>query len=280
MPSEKSSAAAATADVSGELDLISSRLVDARVQARPLGEFPGSLPDNLADAYRIQSASISRWPDSVAGWKVGGVPPSFREQYQADRLAGPIFTDSVKTVSSGEDVTMSVYDQGFAAIEAEFVIRIGKAISPDGSGLSHENLLDYVASIHIGAEIASSPMADINRMGPGSIVSDFGNNGGLVVGPSIDNWQSRMSDAVSIAVRVDDVLVGTVKTALDQGVLQAFEFLIQLSADRELELSAGTYVSCGAMTGIHDVVAGKRASVDFDGLGQFSVDFTEKQPAV
>ncbi|MEM8683559.1 MAG: 2-keto-4-pentenoate hydratase [Pseudomonadota bacterium] len=279
MHSEKRSAAA-TADLSDELDRISSRLVDARQQAKPLAQFPGALPDNLSDAYQIQMASISRWPDTVSGWKVGGVPPSFQEQYRADRLAGPVFRNNIKTVDDQGEVDMSIFAGGFAATEAEFVIRLGETITPGDGELSSDELVAYVASIHIGAEIAGSPMADINRMGPGSIISDFGNNGGLVIGPSIRSWQSQLSDVVSISVRVDGALVGTAKTALDQGVMDALKFLVRLGAERGLTLTEGTYVSCGAMTGIHDVTAGSTATVRFEGLGEFSVHFTRKQPAV
>jgi 2-keto-4-pentenoate hydratase len=82
-------------DLSQELDGISGRLVAARANAEALPDFPGQLPQTLDDAYTIQSASISRWPDEIAGWKVGMVPESYRERLAAERLTGPIFKSSV-----------------------------------------------------------------------------------------------------------------------------------------------------------------------------------------
>ena len=80
-------------------DDISKRLVAARRSGRALPDFPGELPSSLSEAYAVQSASISRWSDEVAGWKVGGVPPELRSTLGAPRLAGPIYRSSVFDVA-------------------------------------------------------------------------------------------------------------------------------------------------------------------------------------
>ena len=123
-------------------------------------------------------------------------------------------------------------------------------------------------------------MADINRLGPGAIVSDFGNNAGLVVGPAIPDWQNRLKEQATIRVSVNDEPVGKVEKAIDDGVLASVGFLIELCAGRGISMPAGTLVSCGALSGIHDVVVGSVAEVHFGELGAFRVQFTERQPAV
>src|SRR3546814_11891516 len=43
--------------------------------------------------------------------------------------------------------------------------------------------------VHLGIEIASSPLPTINDLGPTVTISDFGNNNGLVIGPAIADWR-------------------------------------------------------------------------------------------
>lgn len=260
------------------LDEISKRLVSARLGARTLDQFPGQLPASLEEAYAVQSASIARWPDKVAGWKVGGVPPHLQEALGAARLSGPIYQDSLAHIAPGEHRSMPIFSGGFAAVEAEFILRLDEGIVPDGRAYSDDELIERV-TLHVGAEIASSPMADINRIGPVCVVCDFGNNAGLLVGPPVPDWQTRGEGELSARVHIDGVLAGCAAAAdVDGGLLQPLRFLIALCATRGLVLEEGTFVSCGALTGIHEVTVDSRANVDFGGVGAFGVAFEARVP--
>lgn len=255
-------------------DAISERLVSARMSAQALAQFPGDLPAALGAAYKIQSASIARWPDEVAGWKVGMVPVEYREEMAAERLAGPIFKPSIFRVQSGDSALMSIYSGGFAALEAEFVLEIGATIGPTSKYFSDAELDNLISAVHVGAEMASSPMADVNRLGPCCVVSDFGNNAGLLLGPSILNWRALPPEELTVAVYVDDQQVGNASaSAIEGGLLQPLRFLINLCAERGITLAKGTLVSTGAVTGIHDVTADSKARVDFGDFGAFDVTF-------
>ncbi len=260
-------------------DAISQALVSARANALPLDGFPGAIPETMTQAYDIQSASIARWPDSVGGWKVGLIPPPLQDRYSAERLAGPIFQSDIFDVSPGSIVTMPVFVGGFAAIEAEFIVRLGESIEPVERQWSDEDLVAKVAAIHIGAEIASSPMAEINNLGPTVIASDFGNNAGLLLGPEIANWQSARLEDLPAKVHVDGEIVGEASAAaIPGGPIGALRSLVQVAAQRGIELPAGTLISTGASTGIHDVEASSISRVEFGEHGWFEVTF-EPMPA-
>ena len=266
-------------DVSQDLDAISERLVAARTNAEALRDFPGLLPETLEDAYAIQTASIRRWPDAIGGWKVGMVPDAYRETLAAQRLTGPIFDSSIFGIKPDSSRTMPIFDRGFAAVEAEFVLQLAATVEPVEREYSDDELVALVAALHVGAEIASSPMADVNNLGPCCVVSDFGNNSGLLVGPAVPNWSDLSPESLAAAVIVDGDVVGTAAAdAIEGGLLQALRFLIGLCANRQLSLAAGTYVSCGAVTGIHEVTIESEARIDFGPFGLFDVAFEPMSP--
>ena len=102
---------------------IARRFVTARREARALEAFPGDLPDDLAQAYAIQDAAIGLWPEEIAGWKVGRIPPEHEAVLHEQRLCGPIFRSLVQQAGS-EPSVFSVIDGGFAAVEALSLIHI------------------------------------------------------------------------------------------------------------------------------------------------------------
>ncbi len=85
---------------------------------------------------------------------------------------------------------MPVFAEGFAAGEAEFLLRIGAPPPAGKTSFTLEETADLIDAVHVGIEIASSPLGAINEIGPIAVVSDFGNNNGLVVGPEIADWRA------------------------------------------------------------------------------------------
>jgi 2-keto-4-pentenoate hydratase len=264
-----------------ELQQIAAHLVAARRQARPLGSFPGVIPPDLDLAYRIQDFAINLWGDRVVGgWKVGRIPPDIEEAFGIDRLAGPIFADTIVKVDSGAVQPMPIIEGGFAAIEAEFVAVIDRD-APDGKlAWSLDESLDMIADLRIGLEIASSPLSDINDLGPTAVVSDHGNNLGLVVGPTIENWRNRSLDSMSCSTIVNQEQVGTGGAfTLTGGFVRSVQFLLELAAHRNTPLRAGDMIATGQTTGIHDVEVGQTGTTDFGDDGSVCVTLVAASPA-
>ena len=123
--------------------------------------------------------------------------------------------------------------------------------------------------MHVGIETASSPLATINELGPTVVVSDFGNNAGLIVGPEIPNWNEFSYDQLTSETFVDDRRVGVGGAAsIPGGPLAALAFALGRCARRGLPLKAGQLISTGATTGIHDIRIGQSARVVFRDVGE------------
>ncbi|MGJ4802731.1 2-keto-4-pentenoate hydratase [Luteimonas sp. SDU82] len=248
---------------------IADRFVQARRRAVSLPDFPGPIPADLVAAYRVQDAAIALWPDRVVGWKVGYIAADRRDASGDERLLGPIFAGNLQAGSAG--VSFPIFAGGFGAIEAEYVLRL-RADAPEGKrDWTPAEAAGLPADLYVGVEIASSPLATINELGPRVVVSDFGNNNGLVLGPQIQDWLEVPEARMQVATSVDGVVVGEGGASrLPGGLLAAYAFALSRSARRCRPLRAGELIATGNATGIHDIREGQQATVDFGQHGRIS----------
>ena len=248
-----------------EAQRIADAFVAARREARPLLDYPGALPRSLDEAYRVQDRALALDTGAIGGWKVGRIMPPTSEAVGSDRLAGPIFAESI--LRAGEKpVSMTVFEGGFGAAEAEFLLRVGHAPPPGTTEFSLHEAAALIDSVHLGIEIASSPLAAINDLGPAVTISDFGNNNGLVIGEAIADWRSFAFAEWPVSLRVDGVEAGSgCASAMPDGPLGAARFLFELLGRRGIAVTPGQWISSGAVTGVHPVAPGAFVEAVFDG---------------
>jgi 2-keto-4-pentenoate hydratase len=236
---------------------IAKQLLKARRNASVLPQFPDALPTSLADAYAVQNCALSQWDDTVAGWKVGGIPPQLQQQFGADKVVGPIFAKSVRRAESGQCVTMPAF-AAYVAIEVELIIEMGETRDDD--------------RMFIGVEIASSPIQHVNKLGLLAVASDFGINGGLLVGPEVKNWRSVDFSLDEVKAVVGGEVYEPVRlTQRPDAALYSMAALEKHCAQYGIDLPAGTFVSSGAITGVHETRVGSRTIADFGRLGSVEI---------
>jgi len=262
-----------------EIRGIAEAFVAARREARPLGAFPVRLPDVLDDSVAVQETALRLTGERIAGWKVAMVPPHLRVPLAAERLAGPVDATTVIRCAAGDVVEIAVYDGGFAAVEAEFVVVLGDEPRPGAEGFTAEAIRDAVARIHAGVEVASSPLPTLNDLGPLAVVCDHGNNAGVVVGPAIEGWRDLPPTDLASRTRVDGTIVGDGSAAsVPGGPLGAVAWLAGHLAARGRRLAAGDVISTGMTTGVHPVRPGATARVDFAHAGGFDLEVVAVRP--
>jgi 2-keto-4-pentenoate hydratase len=245
---------------------IADAFVKARLAGASLPDFPGTIPESLVAAYRVQDLAIAQWPDEVVGWKVGYIQPQRRDASGDDRLLGPIFARNLWPADGRVD--FPVFDGGFAAVEAEYVLRLEADPQADKTDWTPQEAAALPATLYRGIEIASSPLATINMLGPQVVVSDFGNNNGLILGGEIPNWRDIPETELRAQTWIESERVGSGGASeLPGGLLAAYAFALSRSAQRGRPLKAGMLIATGNATGIHDIVAGQTARVSFEGHG-------------
>lgn len=245
---------------------VAARFVEARLNLTALPDYPGARPPDMAAAYATQEVAIDLFPDEIVGWKVGMVPPAQQATLKAHRLAGPIFRRNLWTASSAP-TPLPAIEGGFAAVEAEFVARIGK-VDPSRTDWTLDDATAAIASMHIGVELAGSPLSTINDLGSAVVASDFGNNGGLVLGAEIEDWAARL-DGIEVETLIDGQSIGkATAAAIPMGIRESVRFLIENLARRGRPVTEGALISTGAVTGVHRVDIGARTLCAFSGVGE------------
>ncbi len=248
---------------------IARRLVAARQAFEPVDGFPGDLPLTLDEGYVTQEAAIRLWPADIVGWKIGKVPPAVQAEIGETRLVGPIFEGNVQAPPPGQAGTFATIPGGFAAVEAEVVIRLARDAPANKFDWTPEEALELVAEMMIGCEMAGSPLATINEFGPRVVVSDFGNNAGLILGQVIAGWRTLAPESLTCRTLVNGVEVGVGSAAnLEGGPAGCLAWILGHTARRGRPLRAGCLITTGQLTGIHDVKPGDQAVIDFGDLGQ------------
>ena len=248
---------------------IAPQFVQARQAGVAVPGYPGGLiPMTMADGYAVQEIAIDLWPDALVGWKVGLVPPQHQARLGAERLAGCIFKKKVWEAGPAPTPFRAIAG-GFTAVEAEFIVRLDKDAPADKTEWTADEAADYVGELILGVEIAGSPLATINALGPPVVASDFGNNDGQILGPVLTNWRDIAWEDMTVETVINGVSVGKGSAASIPGSpLAALAFLLGHVASRGRPLKKGMLVTTGASTGIHEVVAGDAARVSFGALGQ------------
>jgi 2-keto-4-pentenoate hydratase len=242
-------------------EAIAHAFVEARHAGNALADYPGRLPESLDEAYAIQASAIRLFGDRIAGWKVGRITDSLVAIYGSDRLAGPIFADSIVDSPAGEP-EMPIFAGGFGAAEAEYLLRLGNLPERFDRDWTNADIAEFVDAIHVGIEVASSPFPGINEHGPAVTVSDFGNNNGLVIGAALPRNEDFLDWPVALTIDGEIAGEATARAMLD-GPFGAVRFLFEQARDRGLPLAQGQWISTGAVTGVHQVGVGQHVEARF-----------------
>jgi 2-keto-4-pentenoate hydratase len=259
--------------------IIADRFLAARRDATGLTDYPGTPPETLENAYVIQAAALAQVGERIAGWKVGRILPPLDARYGSDRLAGPIFVSTVAHTNADTNTTGLVFAEGFGAVEAEYLFRIGRAPSPGQHQFTLEEAAAHIDAVHIGIEIASSPFQGINKLGPPVTISDFGNNNGLLVGPAITDWQSGAYADQRVVTRIDGVEIGSgTAAAFANGAIGSVSFLLENLIARGITIEPGWWISTGAVTGVHPVRPGQDVETDFGPFGTLTCRIEAQLP--
>ena len=244
-----------------ESSTIAQRFVAARSSGAPLAAFPGRLPADLAAAYAVpggRRSSCGR--TTVAGWKVGLDRPRPGRRLQAGPPRGADLPPQRALGRRRAAARVSRCSRADSRpSRPSSCCCLGRDAPP---GEARVDARGGVRARRRPCTSASRPPAARSRRstisGRCAIVADFGNNAGLIVGPELPGWRDAPVEEWRCESFVDGASVGRGHGGVAPGgPFESLRFLLGLSARRSRPLKAGDWVSTGAITGVHEIVAGQ-----------------------
>jgi 2-keto-4-pentenoate hydratase len=232
---------------------------------------PAAVPDNIAAAYRIQSAFAAAYPAQVAGYKIGAASPQSRALVGADRpFVARVFADTLftspATIPPGRFFTPGV--------EAELAFRLACDLAPRPGGYDRVTIAAAIAAVHPAIEICDNRFTDWRTVGLPSIIADNGFYGALVLGTAIPDWRERDLGQIHATMVIEGVTrgAGTCQPVLGDPI-ESVAWLANRFGEQGVTVGAGAVIAIGTWTGLFTMQPGQRCVAAFAELGEVQISF-------
>jgi 2-keto-4-pentenoate hydratase len=252
---------------------VASVIVQARHNRSALQAFPGEVPGNLLEAYRLQDQVLALRNSEIAGWKIGTVADSYAPNFGA-RFVGPVLAAGVVCLGEDDAAVSLERTQGWLwAVEAEFAFKLKEDLSPKAAGYSRSEVANSIGAMHTCIEVLGSPVRNLVELGPGAVIVDHGLNAGLIVGRPIPDWQIAAERGMHTRITVgsgpsQDGNTGVVAN----GLLGSATFCINELSRRGRTVQRNGWICTGATSGLHRVLEDCRVIAEFFDYGDIQLE--------
>lgn len=245
-----------SAQVSDAADFLDQATADGL----PLPPIPESCrPQSAADGGRVYWERWSRDPKPAVAWKAAVI--------DGEMVLAPFFEGMVL------DSPASMPGDGFVTciLEAEVAFRLGREYAPTDGGHSEDSVLDGVSNAYIVIE------APNNRFGGTpefpSMAADGVGNHALIMGPEIDDWQSRDLVALDCQILIDGESVAEGRDGRPNPTEVLVATVNEIN-NRGMTVSSGEVITTGAAAVYVPGLAGQEVTIRFPGIGDVELSLT------
>jgi 2-keto-4-pentenoate hydratase len=236
-------------------------LIGARRSREPLDRLPEDCrPTTLADALRIQAATVAALGERVAGWKVGG-------RIDGRVSFGVLLASRIVRTGAAVDPL----DMSLLGMEAEVAFRFLRDAPPRNAEYSHDEVADLVVAFP-AIEIVATRYRDYRGTPLIERVADCMSNGAFVVGDDVPHWRSL--DLPNLAVTLEfgarAIAQGIGGHTAGDPLKPAVELVNELRAGSGVR--AGQVMTTGTFTGLNFAAPGQRIRAAFAGFGSAEVE--------
>ena len=257
----------------GRVDRAARTILEARRTGVLLDTLaPNDQPRSLEEGYAIQQAVRARWPDTIAGWKVGATA---KEVQDLLRISEPVYGPVFKNEVFQSPATISARDFQDRLLESEFVFRFGKDMPSRQTPYSRSEIIDAVDALFPSFEIICPRFTSLTGHHVSMVIADFCANGGAVLGKMCSDWRGIDLPSQSVVLAIDGTerQRGTGAVVLNSP-LNVLEWFVNVFSQHGGNIEAGQFVMTGTVTGLHAPALSQTAKADFGLLGTVEVVFT------
>jgi 2-keto-4-pentenoate hydratase len=238
--------------------LVAARLSHSRIDT---GEFSDA-PQTRADCYAIQQAVADR-VGPVAGFKTGRGAPG------EEPIMAPIFAD----VARPSGASFRPDELSVIGIELEIGFRINRVL-PDPADADFADRLRLCVSPLPAIEVVDTRLADPQAAGTLWQLADNQNNGGLVCGDPLQEWDHLDLATATIELTIGGVLEFSGLHKVPGGdAFDVFCAFASIAGDHCGGLQPGQTVIVGSVMGCHYIEPGRDVHGSIAGLGEVSAGF-------
>ena len=256
-----------------EFEAARAALTAARREARGLAAFaPMWQPSDLAEAYRLQTAVIGELGGG-AGWKVAAVTDEQRRSLGVGQPVAAAIPRSTMQDASAQPARFRLADFIAPKIECEFAFQLRRDLPPRvGVAYTRVEVALAIAAMRLAIEIVDP------RLPPGSgtlaEVADGFNNGALVAGRSVREWQALDFAAIGIVLTftapgqaASELARGSGHAILDGDPFGTVVMLANAQPEGSVGLRAGDIVTTGSCSGAPRIPGPGFYRAEFSGFG-------------
>ena len=244
---------------------IAEALIAAHRTLQPIeGPYEALAPKTETEAYATQAEVWQAICGEVR-------PTAFKVMLPGpgrEPMAAPMFARYL--VENG--ATLPANKFRLVGLETELCVRFGKALPPRETPYTREEILDAVASAHVGVEIVDTRLADRAAAGELFRLADSLVNGGFVVGDKIEGWREIDTPSVVARTFANGKLTSEIKGKHPTGEPY---FLLPWWANtgslRYGGIQAGDVVTLGSWTGMQLVEKPVDVRGELEGFGAATV---------
>lgn len=204
----------------------------------------------------------------VGGWKCV-LPPA-----EGKIIAAPIFNvqQNASTVSLFED-------KGVARVEPEICFVLAKGLPLQEVQYTEAEIIDAIGSAHMALELMQIRFAEDAGQSFYENLADCMFNQGVYIGPEIDKHQAVNCSSVTIKVATGDDESTLAGKHPNSRAIDGLVWLVNFMNSRGVSFDAGTAVITGSFKGIVNMEFEHVTTIEYVGLGSYSVTFT-RNPSV
>lgn len=251
-----------------------------------LQNLPDSLrPHSRADGYQIQAMLEKQKGDDKKGWKIAATSIAGQQHIGlSGPIAGRIFSDMI--VAPDKRVLFGTNQMRVA--EAEFVFCFGHDLPPRPKSYSSEEVIEAVASLHLGLEFPDSRFANFASAGEAQLIADNACGYKFIMGPAVThNWRE-----MDLSAHLTSAIVTRKKReagshheggghyeGVGANVLGcpriSLTWLVNELSGLNITLNKGEFVTTGTTTKPMAILPGDKIEADFGSLGKISAHLSE-----
>ena len=229
-------------------------------------------PEDLASAYALQSSFMEKRANGqpFGGFKIAYTTPVMQKRINASEPAfGRVLASDIRP----SPAVLDTRDYIALELECEVAIRFAQDLPLDQT-LTDEDVFAAIASVMLAFEIVDRRPF----LGEKSLFQSIAMNvlnAGIITGSPITDWSSRSLDKSVCTLSIDGREVGRGTGADVNGhPVKPSAWLANALSNHGLSIRAGDIVITGSMIPPTPLLAGQRAQLTMDGLGDIEVTAT------